>query len=309
MALRDVIVARPGEHPLPRRYSLWERPAAYWLFTLPVLAVLFGLLVIPLGYAFTLSLRNFDLLRSLNTYAGFQNYAAIVRDPAFLMAFLRTLLYVAVVVAADFCLGFSQALLVFVLPNAVGRVLRGVFLLPILLIPSAAAMLWRSVMYGSPFQEFNRVVHLPLTLTVLGRPSTAFWGIIFTVIWAWSPWVFLLLSGGLQSLEIEPLEAAQVDGASFPRLVWHVILPMMRPVIFVTLSFKAVDSFLTFPFPWVMTQGGPAGSSHVLSTYIYQTSFQFLNYGYGSAMALVMLGIGALLSASVIVVAWTRGYA
>jgi ABC-type sugar transport system permease subunit len=83
---------------------------------------------------------------------------------------------------------------------------------------------------------------------------------------------------------------------------------MMRPVIFVTLGFKAIDSFLTFPFPWVMTEGGPAGASHVLSTYIYESAFKFLNYGYGSAMALLMLLAGAGVSALGIAVAWRKGY-
>jgi ABC-type sugar transport system permease subunit len=130
----------------------------------------------------------------------------------------------------------------------------------------------------------------------LSSPTFALVAIIVTSWWAWSPWAFLLLLGGLESLDPSPMEAARVDGASYRQVVWHVILPMMKPVIFATLSFKAVDSFLTFSFVWLMTQGGPGKSTHLLSTYVYEQAFRFLDYGYGSAMALVMVAISAVLS-------------
>jgi ABC-type sugar transport system permease subunit len=152
-------------------------------------------------------------------------------------------------------------------------------------------------MWAPPNEQFLRALHLDgLIDPPLGNPDLALWAIIITVIWAWSPWVFLLLSGGLDYLDRSVLEASMVDGASYFQRLRKVILPLMRPVIFVTLSFKAVDSFLSFPFVWVMTQGGPQGSTHLMSTYIYEQAFKFLNYGFGSALAIVMLLISSLLS-------------
>jgi ABC-type sugar transport system permease subunit len=293
---------RTAARPLARRWH------AYWLFVVPALVCVVLFVVLPLAYAVWLSLRNYNLQFGTNRFIGLANYTRALADTDFHFAFGRTLLYVVVVVTADFVIGFSQALLLYRLSSGWSRALRGVFMLPILLIPSAAAMLWRMVMYNPPFQEFNRVLGLPESFSILAQPNTAFWGIVLTVIWAWSPWVFLLLLGGLESLDTAPLEAAALDGASFWRTVWDIILPMMRPVIFVTLGFKAIDSFLTFPFPWVMTEGGPAGSSHVLSTYIYENAFKFLNYGYGSALALLMLLAGAAVSTVGIVFAWRKGY-
>ncbi|MCD6028895.1 MAG: hypothetical protein K0S78_1069 [Thermomicrobiales bacterium] len=288
--------------PLARRWHV------YWLFVLPALICVAVFVLAPLCYAIWLSLRNYNLQFGTDRFIGLGNYARAISDNGFHLAFGRTLLYVAVVVAADFVLGFLQALLLYRLSSGWTKVLRGVFMLPILLIPSAAAMLWRMVMFNPPFQEFNRVLGIPESFSILAQPTTAFWGIVLTVIWAWSPGVFLLLLGGLESLDTAPLEAAELDGAGYWRIVRDIILPMMRPVIFVTLGFKAIDSFLTFPFPWVMTEGGPAGASHVLSTYIYESAFKFLNYGYGSAMALLMLLAGAGVSALGIAVAWRKGY-
>jgi multiple sugar transport system permease protein len=296
------LTTRTSARPLARRWH------AYWLFVMPALLCVVVFVVAPLAYAIWLSLRNYNLQFGTNRFIGLENYARAVSDTGFQIAFGRTLLYVAVVVAVDFLIGGLQALLLYRLSAGWSKVLRGVFMLPILLIPSAAAMLWRMVMYNPPFQEFNRILGLPESFSILAQPNTAFWGIVLTVIWAWSPWVFLLLLGGLESLDTAPLEAAELDGASFWRIVWDMILPMMRPVIFVTLGFKAIDSFLTFPFPWVMTEGGPAGASHVLSTYVYESAFKFLNYGYGSALALLMLLAGAAVSTTGIVLAWRKGY-
>jgi ABC-type sugar transport system permease subunit len=131
-----------------------------------------------------------------------------------------------------------------------------------------------------------------LNVAILGQSSTALLGIMLTAVWAWSAWSFLLLSSGLESLNREPLEAAAIDGAGFSRTVWHIILPMMRPVIYVSVAFKAVVSINTFAFPWAMTRGGPFGSSHVLATYVYQNSFFTYNYGYGAALSIVTLVIG-----------------
>ncbi|MCL4370698.1 MAG: sugar ABC transporter permease [Chloroflexi bacterium] len=291
-----------GASPLDARWRV------YWLFTLPALLCVALFVAVPLVYAFWLSLRDFNLLLITDRFVGLANYQKALTDPEFLASFFRTILYVVVVVSVDFILGFTQALLLFRLPLTAAKLLRGVFILPILLVPSAAAMLWRSVMYGPPFLEFNRAFGLPESFVMLAQPNTAFLGIIITVIWAWSPWVFLLLLGGLEAMDPDPLEAAELDGANFLQSVWYIILPMMRPVIFVALSFKAVDSFLTFPFPWTMTQGGPAGSTHVLSTYIYESATKFLNYGYGSSLALLMLLIGTILSTAVILFAWRKGY-
>jgi ABC-type sugar transport system permease subunit len=180
-------------------------------------------------------------------------------------------------------------------------------MLPILIIPTASAVFWRTIMY-SPNGQFLRVLGLNHILSPpLGDPKLAFWAIIITVIWAWSPWVFLLLSAGLDRIPRDIIEAAMVDGASYFARLRLIILPLMKPTIFVTLSFKAIDSFLSFPFVWVMTQGGPGGSTHLLSTYIYRTAFSLLNYGLGSAMSVVMLVISGVLS-TVVVLLWNRSY-
>jgi ABC-type sugar transport system permease subunit len=259
----------------------------------PAGLVLLVIIGVPVGYTLYLGTRNYDLLNHLTTgSAGLDNYGRALKDSGLHMAILRTLVYVVITGLADLALGFVQALIVFSVRRWLGRVLKMIFILPILLVPSAAATFWAHIMYGPPFSQVNRILGIPLDLPILGDSRTAFIGLLVTVIWAWSPWSFILLSSGMQSLNRDPLEAAQIDGANFWQRVRHVIWPMMMPVVFVTVVFKAVASLNTFAFPWAMTKGGPDHSSEVLATYIYNNSFTLLNFGYGSAQSILVLILG-----------------
>lgn len=284
----------------------WD--AELWWFLLPAAVAVLGVIVAPLVQVLYLSLFDYNIMQYTYQFVGLGNYGKILHDAEFGRALLRTWWYVAAVIGTDFVYGFLVALLAWQLPLVWSKLFRAIVILPMLLIPSAAAMLWRSVIYAPPYAAFDQVFGLPPSVNVLASPFTALWGIILTAIWGWSPWVFLLLLAGLEGLPVDPLEAARLDGATFPQLVWHIILPMMKPVIFITLSLKAVDSFLSFTFPWIMTEGGPGGSSHVLSTYIFEKAFKFLDYGYGSSLGVVMLAIAAFTSTAVIIYAWKEGY-
>ncbi len=257
-----------GKRRRARRRLGTESDRPYWLFVLPAGAAVFVLIGVPLAYAVGLSFRNFNLLLGTDSPAGLSNYVrALTQDPEFYVALLRTFAYVAVVVSLDFALGFTQALLLHGLTPRLTSFFRGLFLLPILVIPAASATFWRLIMFGAPNVEVYRALGIyGLIPPPLGDLTLAFPAIILTVWWAWSPWVFLLLLGGLEGLDQQVIEAAEVDGASYLQLVRRMILPMMKPVIFVTLAFKAVDSFLVFDFVWIMTGGGPGNASQVVST-------------------------------------------
>jgi ABC-type sugar transport system permease subunit len=309
-AVNDV---RAPTLPARRGWELSERIGSrgvYWLFCLPALLVLVVVIGIPTGYTINLSLERYNLLEGgTRTYVGLANYTEAIRDTALWRAVGRTGIYIAVTGVFDFLLGFAQALLVYYVGGRLGKFLKGLFILPILLVPSAAAVFWALVMYGPPFEEFNRVLGISVAVPILGQTNTALLGILITVIWAWSPWTFVLLSSGLESLNREPIEAASVDGAGYWTTVRKVILPMMKPVIFVTVVFHAVASLNTFAFPWAMTQGGPANSSHVFATYIYQGAFTQFNYGYGAAESVIMLALGIGAAALAARLAARSGYA
>ena len=165
-------------------------------------------------------------------------------------------------------------------------------LLPLMVAPVIAAIMIRW-MFNDQFGVVNAALGglgVP-PIAWLTQNWTAFLAILLTDVWLWTPWFALMLLAGLQSLPPEPFEAAQIDAASAWRTFRYITLPMLRPVIVVCVVIRAIDAFRTFDIVWTISGGGPARATEVFSIYAYVEAFQFLNFGRGSAAAV----IGALI--------------
>ncbi len=279
---------------------LQRQRRTYWLLTFPAIFITLVGLLWPISRGVQISFTNMNLLADTNRYVGLANYGKVLSDPDFYFSLLRNVEYVVVVVFLNFVIGFAMAL-VCNEKFAGNRVLRAVIILPMVVIPTAAAILWR-FMYNYDIGVINNVansLHL-LRVDWLGDPKMALISVLITDIWAWTPWMFLILLAGLEGLPAETIEAARIDGASGLRLIWMIMLPMMRPIYQVAISLKAIDTFRTFDYVWVMTGGGPGSSSDILSTYIYKSAFKNLAYGYSAAISLVVLVFTVALSFSVL---------
>lgn len=261
----------------------------YVLFIVPAIAVTVVCLSFPLFKGIRMSFTNLDFLKNTNDYVGFTNYIRALRDPEFYQALLRNIIYVVVVVIFNFFLGFGMALVCNERFRG-NRILRATITLPMLLIPTAAAVLWR-FLYNFDIGLINKLLAFLRIGSVnwLGSANFSLMSIIITDIWAWTPWMFLILLAGLEGLPTEPIEAAKIDGASGFALLRLVVVPMMRPVTRVAVSLKAIETFRTFDYVWVMSRGGPGSSSDILSTFVYKQAFKNLQYGYSSALSLLIM--------------------
>ena len=190
-------------------------------------------------------------------------------------------------VACSLVLGLGIALLLN--RKFPGRwLVQTIILLPLMVAPVIAAIMIRW-MFNDQFGIVNVI------LGVFGVPQiawltqkwTAFLAILLTDVWLWTPWFALLLLAGLQSLPPEPFEAAQIDAASAWRTFRYITLPMLRPVIVVCIVIRAIDAFRTFDIVWTISGGGPARATEVFSIYAYVEAFQFMNFGRGSAAAVI----------------------
>jgi ABC-type sugar transport system permease subunit len=201
-----------------------------------------------------------------------------------------------VVVFFNFIIGFGMAL-VCSQEFRGNRILRAIIILPMLLIPTAAAVLWR-FMYNYDLGVINKLLAFFRlgTPNWLGDPGLSLPSVLITDIWAWTPWMFLILFAGIEGLPKDALEAGVIDGASYFQLVRYIIIPMMRPITRVAVSLKAIETFRTFDYVWVMTRGGPGSSSDIMSTFVYKQAFKHLKYGYSASLSLVVLFIMILLS-------------
>ena len=244
--------------------------------------------IVPILTGANASFRDWSLYDPQKTWIGLDNYIYVLTDSDFLWTILpNTFGFMFVSVACSLVLGLGTALLLN--QRFPGRwLVQTIILLPLMVAPVVAAIMIRW-MFNDQFGIVNVVVESLgfAPIPWLTQKWTAFFAILLTDVWLWTPWFALLLLAGLQSLPPEPFEAAKIDAASAWRTFRYITLPMLRPVIVVCVVIRAIDAFRTFDIVWTISSGGPARSTEVFSLYAYVEAFQFLNFGRGSAAAVV----------------------
>src|SRR6478609_3218954 len=261
----------------------------FMLFLIAPAALLMLLFqVLPIAIGANASFRNWALYNPKKTWVGLDHYYAVITDPAFLYVVLpNTFLFMVLSVAGAMVTGLALALLLN-RPFRGQKLVQTVLLVPLMVAPVVAAIMIRWI-FNDQFGIVNVVLE---AIGLDGQPWlvqrwSAFGIILLTDIWLWTPWFTLLLLAGLQSLPKEPFEAAAIDGTTTWRVFRFLTLPMLRPVIVVCVVIRAIDAFRTFDIVWTISGGGPARATEVFSIYAYVEAFQFMNFGRGSAAAVV----------------------
>jgi len=261
----------------------------FMLLLIAPAALLLGLFqVVPIVIGANASFRDWALYNPKKTWVGLDHYKAVITDPAFLEVVLpNTFIFMVASVIGALTLGLGLALLLN-RPFRGQKIVQTVLMVPLMVAPVIAAIMMRW-MFNDQFGIVNAVLE---GLGLEGQPWlverwSAFGIIVLTDVWLWTPWFTLLLLAGLQSLPKEPFEAAAIDGTSAWRVFSHLTLPMLQPVIVVCVVIRAIDSFRTFDIVWTLTGGGPARQTELFSLYAYEQAFIFLNFGRGSAAALI----------------------
>ena len=266
------------------------RPAA-WLMLAPALALFAGIAVLPLGELLAMSVSRIDWIegKARWSFVGTDQYVQVLRDALFRAGIVNTLVFAIAAVAAQMVLGFFLALMTTRIAR--GRVAyRTVFILPILVPGIVVGAIWK-LMYNFDFGVLNQMLGalgLP-AVEWLGNASTALLAVVAVDVWHWTPFVFLLMLAGLESLPQDVYEAARVDGATFLQELRYVTLPMMLPTIVVTLVFRAIAGIKVFDEIYLLTAGGPGTATEVVSFTIFRRFFTEGQMGYGSAMSVVVL--------------------
>ena len=229
------------------------------------------------------------------TFVGLRHLAELPHDPLVRAGFVNTTLFAVLSVGAEMIIGFFLA--VFVTRVIAGRILyRTVFLLPILIPGIVIGAIWK-LMYNADFGIINQALRAVglAGYDWLGAGPLAFASVVAVDVWHWTPFVFLLLLAGLESLPQDSYEAARMDGASAWQEVRYVTLPMMLPTIVVTLAFRLIVSFKVFDEVYLLTGGGPGTATEVVSFTIYRRFFTEDRMGYGAAISVAALFVVTLL--------------
>src|SRR5579872_2072852 len=242
------------------RSPLTTRQQGY-LLAAPALLVMIAIFVYPLAYSFVMSFFQWDLSASSSTFLGLANYADTLTSPTFDQSLRNQIIFSVVSLATEVVAGMSIALLINSKLRGL-RIARTLLLIPPMIAPAVVGLNFRwlfNTQYGL-FDALLRTAGLP-PIPWLSDPNWALVSVIIADVWQNTPLLVLLFLAGLQSVPLEPLEAAAVDGASAWRTFWEIVLPLLRPVIFVALMLRIIDTFRTFDVVWLMTQGGPGGAT------------------------------------------------
>lgn len=290
-------VARSTVLPGRRATGHGDEPLWRWLGFGPALLLMLALSVLPLLNLVWLSFNSVSWRAGASTWSfvGAANYAALPADTLFRAGLLNTAVFAVGAVAGQMVLGFLAALLCSQVTR--GRVLyRAIFILPILIPGIVVGAIWK-LMLNFDFGLANQALAV-LGLEPrdwLGNPATALLSVILVDIWHWTPFCFLLMLAGVESLPQDVYEAAHIDGANGWERLRHVTLPLMLPTILVTFAFRMVLAVKVFDEVYLLTGGGPGTATQVVSFTLYQRFFSEDRVGYGAAMSVVVIFAVALL--------------
>ncbi len=276
-----------------------QRRSAFRLGLAPALVVLAIITIAPAIYLVLTSLTPLNLTLpdsawDFSTPMG--NYTDLWEDPRFSRsAWVQVKLSVATVIA-QLLIGLGVALLL----NGGTRIrqfARSGFLIPMVLPPIVVGILWR-VMYAvdiSPFHRLMEAIGLPVD-SLITNPNTALMAIVIAETWEWFPFTMLMALAALQMVPASPVEAARIDGANDWQMFRFVIFPYIQQTMIVAGIFRLIDSIKAFPLIFVLTDGGPGDVTEVTNYYGYRQAFTFSLWGYGSAIATLMVAGIFLLS-------------
>ena len=265
--------------------------------TLPALIAIGLTTLFPILHTLWLSLNGPNTaLRGTPDFKGLSNYGRILKSIDFQKALWQTLGFVTTSLALEVIIGMAVAL---ALHRGLrgSRIFRAVVAMPLMVAPVVGALAWRFVfvdgygMIDSLMNTFGGDGPLWFADVWLARAS-----IVIANLWMALPFDILVLLAGLASLPTDPIEAAQVDGASAAQIFWNITLPLLRPVLAVILVVRLADAFRVFDVVYILTTSGPANSTDVLSTYIYRQMFTVFDFPGGAAAAVMLVLITAFFS-------------
>jgi multiple sugar transport system permease protein len=283
------------------------RRSTGWAFIAPGILLLAAVMGFPVAALISNSFHIYDFANPTipRDFLGFRNYLELLSDPRFLKTMSNTAVFTFCAVSLQVILGLSIALLLNRL-LAGRRLIIGLLILPTAAMPVAVGLIWR-YMYNNEYGIFSYFLK---QIGVLGRGAlledallsnaqTAMASVILTDVWEWTPFMALVLLGGLLSLPREPFEAATVDGSSSWTTFWRITLPLLRPVLAIGVLIRLSDAAKVLDIVYVLTGGGPGDATETAHLFAYRLNFKAFRMGYGSAqvvlLSLVVLALSAIL--------------
>jgi multiple sugar transport system permease protein len=230
-------------------------------------------------------------------FVGLKNYYEIlVHDKRFWRSLYNTFTIAIPALALETILGLGIALLL-------NREIRGkrlitvLLILPVVIPPLTSGLIWR-MLYHEKYGPINGLLSyfgITRQITWLSTPGLTKFAVILTDVWQWTPFMMMMILAGLQAVPVECIEAAEVDGASPVQRFFYITLPMLKYTLMVAALLRIMDLIKLFDVVFVLTMGGPGGTTETISMYTYLVSFRAFRMGFGSALSYLVLIITVIL--------------
>lgn len=274
----------------------WLRSEAFaaWAFMTPGLALLAVFVFWPILYSIPLALTNYSGLTDAS-YVGFDNFVRALKDRNFLISLWNSLVYVLVV---PFIQIFSILMAVLVNGRIPGiRAFLAAYYTPVVTSMVAVALIWSWLLSNNGVVNYllMQAGVLSEQIAWLSGSATALYVLMFITMWKGLGYYMMLYLAGLQNIPSDLYEAARVDGAGRLRLMLHITIPMLRPYVLFCTLFSVMSAIRVFDEVYILTKGGPGTSTLTSSLYIFQKGMEQFEFGYTSALGLIVsLLVGAL---------------
>lgn len=261
----------------------------------PALLTIVAVAIYPLARSFALSFQDWRFNRSAapTGFVGLDQYAYAFSDRIFINSVVVTLLYTALSVGMTIVLGLAVALIL-QKPTRMNLLVRSV-----LIFPYAVSAVLKGFSFRFMLNEQYGIIQLIIKTLIpslagfvwLASPFWALFWIAVSEVWGWVPLYALMFIGALGTIPKDLFEAAKVDGATSFQVFWHILLPMLMPVLVIATLLKTIFSLKIFDQVVVMTGGGPGRSTQSINHFIYQVAFRNLDLGYAAAIAWLLVAV------------------
>ena len=278
----------------PARRRRHHSSATPYLWTVPAVAFLLVFLFYPIFFNLLLSLFDWNGVdrNPLAKFIGLLNYANAFKDPIFLTALRNTLVFVFFSITLQNAVALTAAIFLYMGRFRGSTILRALIFFPGVLSAVVVSLVWRNVVLlrGGLIPQLAQLLGIP-NFFPLSNPDLAFYVIVVISIWQWTGFNFVIFYAGLQALDEDLFDAAQVDGANFWQLVFKIIIPQQWQVLLTNVILNLIGGFQVFDIVFVMTNGGPAHATEAMATYMVQKSFGQgqSRMGYAAAIASMIM--------------------
>ena len=273
------------------RRLMRRRSTIAFLFTLPLIVIIAGMVLYPALYSIHLATLN----KSMERFVGLGNFEFLFRRETFWMVVKQSVVFAVSAVLFKALIGFCVAHFVHNIPAKGQRKWRGMLLVPWVIPPAMSTLAWLWL-FDPQYSAFNWVFeHIGLLpVSWLGDPNWARFSVILVNVWFGAPFFMIMYLAALKSVPEQLYEAASIDGANWWQKLWYVTLPMMRNIIAITVLFSLIVTFANFDIVRILTAGGPVDQTHVFATWAFKIGIEGNDLPLGAAVSLFMFPLLAV---------------